>query len=373
MGHDRDITLFIDPVSHHFQGDALFDSNKAHLNGNNILAPYVYLRDWFVSRGIRVHTADYLLRGEKRSARNIYISMGLLNNYRALSKRPDVILSAFFALECPIVEPTLYQALTQVQRYFKRIFSFSTRESLQPFIQGTIHCQPFVIPQSYHSVHEEFWQREDRRFMVMINANKLPRLYWQELYTERLKAVEFFSRTNDIDLYGVGWDKPSNRVGKTWIPATVRRFQSNLLQQWQRFFPDPLLTAARRVYRGPAKSKAEILGDYTFALCFENSILQGWITEKIFDCFFTGTIPIYWGAPDIEAHIPVDCFIDMRNFANYQELYDYLKSLSAEEIRRYKQNAREYLKSPHFSPFSKDAFVELFCRIVQEDMGIQIL
>ena len=57
----------------------------------------------------------------------------------------------------------------------------------------------------------------------------------------------------------------------------------------------------RASWRGPARSKSETLGRYTFALCFENMVLKGWITEKIFDCFYSGTVPIYLGAPDLSA------------------------------------------------------------------------
>ena len=40
----------------------------------------------------------------------------------------------------------------------------------------------------------------------------------------------------------------------------------------------------------------------------------GYISEKIFDCFFAGTVPLYLGAPDIEDYIPADTFIDLRQF-----------------------------------------------------------
>ncbi|NUN67318.1 hypothetical protein HCU40_21950 (plasmid) [Pseudanabaena biceps] len=372
MDNDHDITVFIDFVSPRFNSDALFNATNNSL-GEDILAPYIYLHDWLLARGIKIHTADYLLRGEYCSRTNLYISMAPLQNYQVLARRDDVVLSAYFALECPIVEPNQYLALTEVQKYFKRIFSFSDRESLKPFLRSPIHCQHFFIPQSFESVHESIWQQNDRNFLVMMNSNKLPRLYWQELYTERLKAVEFFSHNNEIDLYGFGWDKPSFRVGKTWIPWTIKRIMFACLEQWQRIFPDPLLTAARKVYRGKSESKSATLGKYTFALCFENSILKGWITEKIFDCFFAGTIPIYWGAPDIETYIPADCFIDMRRFANYGELRDYLEALSPSDIQKYKQNARDYLRSPQFQPFTKEAFAQMFGRIIQEDTGIQIL
>ena len=157
----------------------------------------------------------------------------------------------------------------------------------------------------------------------MLNGNKLPRYRTtacRELYSERMRAVEYFSRTNDIDLYGVGWDGPTFRVGKACVPGTFGKVampgpgQKIVLRSrrlWQRAFPDPLLVAARSVYRGFARSKAEALSKYKFSLCFENSILKGWTTEKIFDCFFPGTVPVYWGAPDVQDYIPTDCYIDM--------------------------------------------------------------
>lgn len=371
MGDHRDITLFIDPFSHHFQRDALFDADTLKLKGDNLLAPYAYLRHWFEDRGIRVHTADRLVRGQACSARNLYISLGIPDRYRALARRSDVVLSAFFAFEVPIVEPRLYRELATAQHYFKRIFSFSDSEALRPFLRGPIHCQQFCIPQSFDRVHEAIWRGEDRGFLVMINSNKLPRLYWQELYTERLRAVEFFSRTGEIDLYGIGWDGPPYRVGRSWVPGSLRRIHRGFLRYWRRH-PEPALEAARSVYRGPVVSKAETLGRYTFALCFENMILKGWITEKIFDCFCAGTVPIYWGAPDIEKYVPAESFIDMRRFRGYQELRSYLKSLRDEEIRQYKVRAREYLNSPQFRPFTKEAFVEIVARIVEEDTGVRL-
>ena len=216
------------------------------------------------------------------------------------------------------------------------------------------------------------WNRTDRKFLVMINSNKLPRLYWQELYTERMRAVAYFSQNGNIDLYGREWDQPSHRLGQSQIPYTIRLLSRKLHGWWHYFRPDPLLQAARKVYRGTTPSKSETLSQYTFALCFENMSLKGWITEKIFDCFFVGTIPIYWGEPEIERHIPANCFIDMRQFANYAELQQFLYSLSPKAIQEYKENARSFLQSPKFRPFSKDAFFDLFWRIIREDAGVTL-
>jgi hypothetical protein len=366
-----ELAVYIDPPTHHFLKDRLFDIKLVPYNGHELMAPYVYLREFFADRGIPVRTADFL-PAEESEVLNVYVSIGNLQNYRKLARRRDVRLSAFIAMECPVVEPSMYRRLRHVQKHFGHILSWSDSASLERFVGGPIRCEPFFWPQSFDDVHEEIWKRTDRKFLVMMNGNKLPRVYWRELYTERLRALEFFSRTEEIDLYGRDWDKPPVRVGKTWVPRTLKRIQYELVTEWQRFHPDPVMIAARRVYRGPADSKPETLGQYKFALCFENSILKGWITEKIFDCLFAGTVPVYWGAPDIERYLPEGCFIDMRRFASYQDLSDFLKSLGEAEIRQYKDNARDYLRSKQYRPFTKQAFVDLFCRLVEEAGGIQL-
>lgn len=51
----------------------------------------------------------------------------------------------------------------------------------------------------------------------------------------------------------------------------------------------------------PLDYKLEALKDYQFHVCFENEKNKGYFTEKIIDCFATGTVPIYWGAENISS------------------------------------------------------------------------
>jgi hypothetical protein len=53
----------------------------------------------------------------------------------------------------------------------------------------------------------------------------------------------------------------------------------------------------------------ELLNQYKFVMCFENSHAEGYITEKIFNIFLAGSIPIYNGAPDIEKYIYPGSFV----------------------------------------------------------------
>jgi hypothetical protein len=363
--------LFIDPPSHHFLQDRLFSNEKTRYAGDNLMAPYAYLRAYLEQQGIEIHTADQLPE-QPNSHLNLYVSLGLFRDYEKLARRTDVTLSAFFVFESPIVEPVIYRKVAQLQDNFRRIFTWSDSASLMRFTEQPLRCQHFHWPQSFDQVHKQIWSRRERKFLVMINSNKLPSVYWNELYTERMRAVAYFSKYAEIDLYGTGWDEPSWQLGRTHLPYTLIRLQRFGLTQWQKIKPDPLLLAARSVYQGKAESKSSTLGNYTFALCFENMILKGWITEKIFDCFFAGTIPVYWGAPDIQDYIPQDCFIDMRQFPDYASLCNYLKSLTPAQIDDFRLRARQFLESPQYEPFTKRAFAERFRQMIQEDTGLTL-
>ena len=43
------------------------------------------------------------------------------------------------------------------------------------------------------------------------------------------------------------------------------------------------------------KDKIKFLSNYKFSIAMENSEGQGYVSEKILDSFFAGTIPIYYG------------------------------------------------------------------------------
>ena len=369
------VAVYIDPFSHHFEQDRLFDRRGDTGASDNALAPYVYLRDWFGERGVEMHTADLLQGVSPNGSTNVYLSFGIRHRYRQLARRPDVVVSSLFAFECPIVEPDLYRELAPASQVFRRLLSFSTAEALAPFLTGPVALERFQLPQYYEDVHAGIWERDERKFLVLINANKVPQLSLNELYSERLRALEFFSRYDEIDLYGLGWDGPAFRVGRpSRLPGPVLRARRPVLRALHRLLPprDDVGRAVRRTYRGPTERKAETLGSYTFAICFENSILEGWVTEKIFDCFFAGTIPVYLGAPDIEEWIPPECFVDMRRFTDYAELRAYLHALTPSEIDAYRVAARDFLRSERFRPFTKRTFAERIGRIVSEDAGVQL-
>jgi glycosyltransferase involved in cell wall biosynthesis len=49
----------------------------------------------------------------------------------------------------------------------------------------------------------------------------------------------------------------------------------------------------------PIQNKEEALVDYRFSIVIENVRTKNYFTEKLVDCLLVGTIPIYWGCPNI--------------------------------------------------------------------------
>ncbi len=56
-----------------------------------------------------------------------------------------------------------------------------------------------------------------------------------------------------------------------------------------------------RAYRA-IDAKEDGLLDYRYSIVIENARETGYFTEKLIDCLLCRTVPIYWGAPDIERY-----------------------------------------------------------------------
>jgi hypothetical protein len=99
--------------------------------------------------------------------------------------------------------------------------------------------------------------------------------------------------------------------------------------------------------------KFEVIKKYNFYYCYENTVgINGYVSEKLFDCFYSGVVPIYWGAPNIKALIPYECYIDGDRFETDKDLYTFIKGMSYDAYRGYLQQARAFLSSKEMERFT---------------------
>jgi hypothetical protein len=84
--------------------------------------------------------------------------------------------------------------------------------------------------------------------------------------------------------------------------------------------------------------KEEGLCDYMFSVAIENGEYETYFTEKLLDCFATGTIPVYLGAPDIGKHFNMDGIIVLSDEFDVSEDIYYSKMDAIEDnLERAKQ------------------------------------
>ncbi len=106
---------------------------------------------------------------------------------------------------------------------------------------------------------------------------------------------------------------------------------------------------------GGFENKAIGLADYRFSVCIENTSDTNYFTEKIIDCFLTGTVPIYWGCPNIGD------FFDTRgiiHITSYEEAINSIETLTEDDYNRMMPYIVENFERAKFYRFHENSVYE---------------
>ncbi len=231
--------------------------------------------------------------------------------------------AVLFMWEPPVVQKNLYT--DRFTSKFKRVYTWD--DSLVDNKKFFKFYYPVL-----QSMRENLPSFENRKLLTQISGRKKSK-HKKELYSERVKVIDYFQDKpeGEFEFYGGGWEKDHYRH-----------------------------------YKGAPADKFEALKNYKFSVCYENmKDVQGYVTEKIFDCFAVGTIPIYWGASNITDYIPKTCFIDRRDFASFEEVLSYIRSMDAQTYETYLTNIRTFLASDQAKLFSQEMFNVIFLEAIR--------
>jgi len=313
------------------------------LNRDGTFDPYIRLRDQLLTKGIILDTGDINI--------NRRVAFELHQDVQEHREKTPAYLMMF---ETPVVKPKNADPLQWVR--YRKIFTW--RDDLvdgDQFIKFNFP-NPFVVPMV------DGWSTRDR-FCCLIAGNKAATVNdKRELYSERVRTIRWFERhaPSEFDLYGIDWDLPPTRQG------ILGKVQKRLSRRVSRLIPRRPFPS----YRGPVNNKRDVLLRTRYAICYENVCdMPGYVTEKIFDCFFSGCVPVYWGASNVTNYIPADCFIDRREFRDTESVYNYLRRIPENEYRDYQERIAAYLESDAAYPFSSDAFAETIVNTIVSDLG----
>ena len=306
--------FLIDAHSPTYDNNRFFDLSDKNLNRDDGLTPFVRLKTSLENAGYEVCTFDIALKNPDVYQNAAYISFGRIRDFRLLQKM-QVKPYAFIIMEPPLTNNRPYKILPELTQNFQNVFLHNTHGdgySIKNVITSKLHR--LFWPQPFDHVVEPYWSHKNRaKKVVIINGKHRQKSFSnKELYSKRIKWSLELNKFIPVDLFGRGWSELFSRNSLSF---------SYLLN----------FRALAPIYKGACESKFAVMSQYDFALCFENFIMDGYITEKIFDCFYSGVIPIYWGGDDITKWIPETCFIDRRRFANAEKLSQHLLNMSAEE------------------------------------------
>lgn len=123
----------------------------------------------------------------------------------------------------------------------------------------------------------------------------------------RLHAIDALSKVGHVDVYG-------NSVGK------------------------------------PVGSKVELAKNYRYVLCFENDLYPGYTTEKPFEAWATGAIPLWWGS-DPSGYVNSGAVVNAANYASLAEFADRVAELDSNLTARAEVASKPILlRAPDLEP-----------------------
>lgn len=328
--------------------NGIFDPNS-YFHGENLEYPSLLLKERLSQMGMDLNTLD--MRPLDVFKAIIFIDMPTPNalpegvtlaKLREMGKKLYLIMC-----ESKQTKPDNFDKNNH--KYFDKIFTW-----FDPYVDSRRYIKynlPNKIPKDFSI------DRGARRKLCAMIAGNHRSNDPNELYSERIKAIRWFehNRPKDFDLYGRGWDSEIFRRPSISLPVKLLcLFKPFRIKLDKEYYPS---------YKGEVISKRDTFSRYKFSICHENAKnVPGYVSEKLFDALFAGTVPVYWGAPNIKDLAPADIFIDMRDFGSFEKLYAYLKSMTNDKYEAYLNSIEEYINGGGIRPFSAENYVSIIIK-----------
>lgn len=325
-------------ISSYLKDNVLFDVNS-ELNRDNIFDKYIALRKEFEAHGYDIATSDI----NKITESMVVIYFDIPH----VLPEEDMIDKSFLVLvESELIRPDNFVDCNH--KWFNKVFTWHDGLVDEDKYHKLNFAHRFPL-----TINKDLSKKI--KLCTLIAGNKKPVVNSNiELYSSREAAIRWFEKFNpgDFDLYGVGWQ--SYRFGGFKVLRALNRIPG------LGFLYGMATGKNYKSYKGQVENKKKVLERYRFSICYENAKnIPGYITEKIFDSFISGCIPVYLGADNIQDYIPAECFIDKRDFSSYEDLYEFMSSMDDVCYLKYLDNIEVFLNSEDSYPFTSLGFAEI--------------
>jgi len=223
---------------------------------------------------------------------------------------------------------TLCENFDKIITYCKELFPVSidlrkegSDGNRNIFGEGKIEYFPFVSRFDMNNKYHKDMINKNRKYdksigMILANRNNSEHYEINGVSLKRFDYLrkEIVMKLKNVTVHGQGWDELKSNLnsvqGKLKIENITNRMfdDTNIYQFYSRF---------------------------NFALIVENCNAENYVSEKIYDAWIAGCIPIYFGNNSNDGiNLPKDCYIDGKK----EDLANYIDNLTKEKIDQYYNN-----------------------------------
>jgi dTDP-glucose pyrophosphorylase len=236
---------------------------------------------------------------------------------------------------------TLCDNFDKVITYCKELFpvSIDLKGKSNPekvnniFGEGKIEYFPFVsrfdMSNKYHKEMINKKRKYDKSIgMILANRNNSEHYEINGVRLQRYDYLrkEIVQKLKNVTVHGQGWSELEGNV-KSELNGKLVNSEIKIENVTNRMFDDT------NIYQFNSR--------FNFALIVENCNAVNYVSEKIYDAWVAGCIPIYFGNNSKGfLNLPEDCYIDGKK----ENLKEFIDKLSKEDIDKYYDSIDKHLE-----------------------------
>jgi hypothetical protein len=148
------------------------------------------------------------------------------------------------------------------------------------------------------------------------------------------KVAALLTYRNDQKSWSLRRDGVEIDLSYLRTQIALQGYQNGKVDIYGQKWPDGIAIEDSRYSSDWGDRKQDILKNYSFNLCFENTNLDYYCTEKIWDSIAAGCLPIYYGKGNkIYEDFPPRSFLDYAELGEPSDLFTYIDEMSFAEFK----------------------------------------
>lgn len=109
---------------------------------------------------------------------------------------------------------------------------------------------------------------------------------------------------------------------------------------------------------------------HKFSIAFENASHRGYITEKLITPMLAGSLPIYWGDPDVATYFNSESFINCHDYSSLEDVVEKVIQLDTNDDLYLEMLGKPWLTQDQYRMYCdcNESLPEFFINIFNQDL-----